>query len=369
MIGILVENIKLNGGVEVVSKRLLDGFKSVKIPCQGFTFGLGDSKWIGLGDKNLFSRENIFDVIETLKEYNIENLIIQLNGPYCKLASIKFYKLLYKSGIKSFVVIHNSPKSFITRYFDDNDTRVIQALKWLRTKIILNKKYKRFFQQIKMFVTFVSISEGNRNELLKYFGLPSSVIPNFFDFIMMDVPLFGDKKKELLYIGRIDFYQKNIQLLLDAWKNVKDKKDWILKIIGSGSIDQENRMRDYIAKEDIKNVILLGHKDNKSVFEYLNKSSIVMLTSRFEGFPTVILEGAYEGNAFITTNFDGISYELLKDGENCYICTADNISESIEKLINSPTLLDAFRKKSVDLFEAYKAANDIIKKWIELLKM
>ena len=186
---------------------------------------------------------------------------------------------------------------------------------------------------------------------------------------MMDIPKIVDKKKELLYVGRIDFYQKNIQLLLDAWKDVKDKKDWILKIIGSGPIDQENRLRDYIAQENITNIILLGQKDNNSVFEYLNKSSIVMLTSRFEGFPTVILEGAYEGNAFITTKFDGISYELLHDGENCYICTEENISENIEKLINSPTLLDAFRKKSVDLFEAYKASNDIIKKWIELLNM
>ena len=99
MIGILVENIKLNGGVEIVSKRLLIGFQNVKIPCRGFTFGTGDSDWIGLGDKYLFSEESIFDVIKTLKEYNIENLIIQLNGPYSKLAFKKFYKLLFKSRI------------------------------------------------------------------------------------------------------------------------------------------------------------------------------------------------------------------------------------------------------------------------------
>lgn len=45
------------------------------------------------------------------------------------------------------------------------------------------------------------------------------------------------KEQEILYVGRIDFYQKKIDILLQIWKNIFNKyPDWKLTIVGEVKI-------------------------------------------------------------------------------------------------------------------------------------
>ncbi|WP_373834729.1 glycosyltransferase, partial [Bacteroides heparinolyticus] len=48
------------------------------------------------------------------------------------------------------------------------------------------------------------------------------------------------KKKQLLYVGRIEWYQKRVERLIDIWKRVYRKfPDWELVIVGDGPVRED----------------------------------------------------------------------------------------------------------------------------------
>lgn len=116
--------------------------------------------------------------------------------------------------------------------------------------------------------------------------------------------------KVILFVGRLS-YQKNIPLLLDVFSepSVNDAK---LLIIGNGPteiIDQINK-----AKLKTKGgIIYLGPKDN--IADYMNNADALILTSRHEGLPIVILEALSLGLPVISTPVGGVP-DVIRHGVN-----------------------------------------------------
>ena len=75
------------------------------------------------------------------------------------------------------------------------------------------------------------------------------------------------------------------------------------------------------------------------------ESKIFVLTSFFEGFPTVICEAMNYKNAVISTRYDGYSDELLNNTTG-FISSFDSgeLTEIIEKLISNEHLLKKFQE-------------------------
>lgn len=68
--------------------------------------------------------------------------------------------------------------------------------------------------------------------------------------------LFGFQKKNFIYVGRLS-KEKNIDILLNAFNNIKDKgKDWGLIIVGDGPYRES--LENIVRKEKIKDVFLPG---------------------------------------------------------------------------------------------------------------
>ena len=111
-------------------------------------------------------------------------------------------------------------------------------------------------------------------------------IPNFlsFDYVERNY----SKTNELLIVARFDEISKRILLALKIWKHflsTYDVRDWCLTIVGYG--EWESVYKDFINKNDIVNVKLVGRDDSKKYFE---RSSILMFTSLLEGAPLSLLE-------------------------------------------------------------------------------
>lgn len=88
-------------------------------------------------------------------------------------------------------------------------------------------------------------------------------------------------------IGRLEL-QKNQQFLLEVFGKVKKKNDLAkLIIIGEGTL--ESKLKEYCIKEGIEKDVIFTGKVNDCE-KYYNMMDVFVLTSKYEGFPFVMVE-------------------------------------------------------------------------------
>ena len=94
-----------------------------------------------------------------------------------------------------------------------------------------------------------------------------------------------------------------------------------LLILGSGEL--EGALKKQIEENNLGNHIeLLGYR--KNVSDYLYYSDALLLSSRYEGFPNIVLEAQAIGKpVFSNTCLGGIN-EILIDGENGLTCNFED---------------------------------------------
>ncbi len=115
----------------------------------------------------------------------------------------------------------------------------------------------------------------------------------------------------ILGIGRLT-YQKNFHLLLNAFSQVLKKTDAKLLILGSG--DQEAELKELSNKLEItEHVDFAGFVANP--YAYLSNARLFVLSSRYEGLPTVLIEALHCGAEVISTDCPSGPHEILKGGE------------------------------------------------------
>ncbi|HEN3664405.1 TPA: glycosyltransferase, partial [Yersinia enterocolitica] len=90
--------------------------------------------------------------------------------------------------------------------------------------------------------------------------------------------------------------------------------------------------------------------------ELYNQSGIYVMTSRFEGFPMVLLEAKASGLPIIAYDCDTGPSELIMDNEDGYLVPFADSNTFIEKLLflmNDEDLREAMSLKSLENAEKY----------------
>ncbi len=140
----------------------------------------------------------------------------------------------------------------------------------------------------------VVLTDGIASYLQKY------VAPNRMLVIppAIDPPSFNDKavrQRSILFVGRLS-QEKGVDLLLKAWQLVQPRlPDWSLRIAGSGPM--QDSLRQFAGT--MQRVEFLGWVQN--AWPLYRQSSILVLPSRYEGFPVALIEGLSQGIAAVTT--------------------------------------------------------------------
>jgi glycosyltransferase involved in cell wall biosynthesis len=128
----------------------------------------------------------------------------------------------------------------------------------------------------------------------------------------------NNKIKNIVYVGRIS-HQKGVDKLIKAFSiaNPDLLNKTILHIVGDGENIEE--CKDLCRLLDVdKNVKFHGHIDNPTSYMYFSDS--VILTSRWEGFPNVLLEAIYLGIPVISTNTTPFLSEIIERNSIGVIC-------------------------------------------------
>ncbi|MFK8265197.1 glycosyltransferase [Capnocytophaga cynodegmi] len=139
-----------------------------------------------------------------------------------------------------------------------------------------------------------------------------------------------EKKKQLLYIGRMSYTHKRVDRLINIWRNIyKDFPDWEFIVVGDGEERQniENQARNL---ERIK-----FYDFTKNPHEFYNNASILLMSSQFEGVPIVLLEAQQAGVVPMAFNCSkGLEEILSPSGENGILIENFNM-KTYEKQLRS----------------------------------
>jgi len=169
----------------------------------------------------------------------------------------------------------------------------------------------------------------------------------------IDVPL-------VVSAGRL-VYQKGFDVLIKAFRKVRDHIKANLLIIGDGHMKEALlSMRDALALHD--DIIFSGFQQNP--WKFFKHATVFCLSSRYEGFPNVVLEAMTLGVPVVVTNCHAGPSEITEDGK-CGILIPpedpDALAGALLKVLTDSQLRDTLSavalKKSRDFgFEKSLAA-------------
>ena len=158
----------------------------------------------------------------------------------------------------------------------------------------------------------------------------------------------------VLFCGRLE-KEKNVPLLLRVVRAVRDSIPATeLVICGSGS--QEESIRSMSAALGIP-TRFIGNKDPREMPLVYASADVVVLTSEYEGLPTVILEALACGRPVISKSYPGSVHLAGMDGRLVLVRSDDNGSELSSSVISvllrsspssvPPAILSDFSYRSV----------------------
>jgi glycosyltransferase involved in cell wall biosynthesis len=159
-------------------------------------------------------------------------------------------------------------------------------------------------------------------------------------------------QRTILAAGRFA-YQKGFDLLLPALAQVTaDHPDWRLRLCGSGHL--KKRLKAQIAELGLQDVVSLeGPAD---MAEAMASASIFAMSSRFEGFPLILLEAMSKGMAVVSFDCPTGPGEIIEDHRNGILVPegdVDAFAAGLGALMGDEELRRRCASAAIETAEAY----------------
>lgn len=259
-----------------------------------------------------------------LKEHQNEFDLIHVHTP---LAPIP------KTGLPIVCTVHTSVIG------DSKHIKVVD-LKSLSIKIFSPTVGKHLVSNlIRKSREVMTVSAAINDELGIFYGFSNStVVGNGFDRNEFFSQFKSNRKKYLLYVGRLS-YRKGVYDLVKAIQLVQIEKRIELIICGKGEIQDE--LKNYIDKNNLnKYIFLKGHVDREELISLYHDARAFVLPSHYEGLPTTLLEAMATGSPVIVSNIPAIRGLIVNDVSGLIFSTGSvkDLSEKILAIIKDDSL-------------------------------
>lgn len=371
---------EFKGGVQRITKTLSEQFEKYNINTY-FLATQFPKEHLNL--KNQFYLPNLTETLnpkniiylkKLLEELNINSVINQLAVNTDILRLIKKSK---STEVKVISVHHNTIKGLFENYVESQLRSLDKffPLRYLNKTLKTNLLYR--YHVVKNHLKFKYIL-NNSDYLVLYFEVLKDelntrynikinnkvkAITNPLPFENVETNL--NKRNSILYVGRLEYIQKRVDILIDIWEKIyRDYPEWQLDIVGDGP--EKDELKILVENHKIKNVIFHGFQDP---YSFYSESKILCMTSAFEGFGMVLIEAQAHGTVPISFKCFNSIDEVIISGETGIITPQyDNITFEIElrKLIEDKEKLDKMAINARNHIENFKVEK-IAKLWLDLL--
>lgn len=216
---------------------------------------------------------------------------------------------------------------------------------------------------VRKFDSFVVLTE---EDAAMWGDVPNiKVIPNAAKFIAEGYSNCNENR--VIAVGRLD-YQKGFDRLIEAWALVQqtDKySDWHLDIFGQG--EWREMLQQMIDEQGLQDSVTLN-KPTKDISKEYASSSMLVMSSHYEGFPMVMIEAMACGLPVVTFDYkcgprDIIDHEinglLVKDGD------IEGLAQALMRLMNDDELRQKMGEAARLVVDRY-SEEKVMNKWLEL---
>lgn len=214
---------------------------------------------------------------------------------------------------------------------------------------------------VRKFDRFVVLTE----EDAKLWGeIPNiRVIPNAANFI---AEKYSDcTAKRVIAVGRLD-YQKSFDRLIMVWEKVHEKMpDWRLDIFGQG--EWKEMLQRMIDERRLHDCVKLNGPTKDIGKEYAESSMLVM-SSHYEGFPMVMIEAMACGLPAVCFDFKCGPRDIIVEGENGLIVPdgdIEGLAEAIVRLMRDEELRKRIGENAKRVVETY-SEEKVMGQWVNL---
>ncbi|WP_209390444.1 glycosyltransferase [Chryseobacterium sp. RR2-3-20] len=203
---------------------------------------------------------------------------------------------------------------------------------------VTRKEIRFFYKFYNNYHQIIAQSDDMRQDLIGNFSVRESKIikinnPVDFDFINSKLNIsskpesFKYNFKNVVAIGNLSA-RKGFDNLLKVFSRLKNE-NVLLHILGDGR-DKEilHQMKEFLG---LKNVIFHGRQGNP--YEFLKFADLFILSSRYEGFPNVLLEAGACGTYALANNCPGGITEIIQEGINGEISDIENHEEFSQMIL------------------------------------
>ncbi len=170
-------------------------------------------------------------------------------------------------------------------------------------------------------------------------GIPGAKIELVYNGVPAS-PCVADIKDDedpihLLFVGRLD-YQKGFDILLDIMSRLGDKPI-LLTVVGDAVISGEK-------PPSRPNINYLGWRAAEEVAHQMRSADLLIMPSRWEGFPMVLLEAMSHGLPALASRCSSMP-EVIRHGKNGYLFDLDDMESAVTLILG----LDRNTLKSMGL--------------------
>lgn len=244
-------------------------------------------------------------------------------------------------------------------------------LKYLYIRFFENKNFK--------YANFITFNCAEELEL-SFFSKNGKIIPNGVDpndFLKhSSKSLYLDKYPQLkgkqvyIYLGRLNYTQKGIEILLPAFKKAIQKNNLLhLVLAGPDENNGELLIRKAIVDLELTQyVTITGMLNDSEKIDMLNISDVFVLPSPSEGLSIALLEALYMNLPVITTTGVGLHKTIQKNDAGIIIdYDQDQLSEAILSLTYG-NQFEKFSKNGKNLINGKFTWDVIVAQFIEKIK-
>jgi glycosyltransferase involved in cell wall biosynthesis len=183
-----------------------------------------------------------------------------------------------------------------------------------------------------------------------------------------EFPNILQNKKYILSYGRLDDSIKDFSFLIETFSQSKVwEKDVHLVILGDGK-DKEMLQNLAASKPCVKQILFLPFTNTP--FEIIKNARCVTLTSKYEGFPMVLVESLSLGTPVVSLDIISGPSEIVQHQKNGLLVAERSLplfAEAIQDVCFDDALYETLKKNTQSSVERF-SMKSIGEKWNKLLQ-
>lgn len=309
-------------------------------------------------------------------EDNSKNVFAKIVG-YLRKRSIhksKLSEFLMKEKADVVVSLYPSESSFIPD-ITDGSKKVLELhfckffrIQYQRLGVIglidrlRTWQDERIVRRFDKFVVLTDEDKENWGNLSNIITIPNASLTMFDQYSDLSY-------KRVIAVGRLD-YQKGFDRLIKAWDIImKDDclRDWRLDIFGQG--EWRDKLNSMIAERGLGDSVKLNNPTNEIGKEYA-KSSLIVMTSNYEGFGMVLVEAMSCGVPAVAFDCKCGPRDIVCHGERGLVVKngdIDGLAKAMMRLMKDADLRRKMGENAKRVVETY-SEEKVMGMWVELFE-